>query len=102
MKLSVAGCAAAFAAVWGGGVLACGLINLASPSYGRDVLKALRSIYPGFRYSRTFVDVLVGTGYAVLDGAAGGAVYALLYNQFRDMAVSPRRSVSAPLVAVGK
>ena len=83
MRLSVKACAGACGAVWGGAVLLCGAINLASPAYGRSFLKVLRSVYPGFRYSRKISDVLVGTGYAVLDGATAGALYALLYNRFR-------------------
>jgi hypothetical protein len=84
MKLSVRACAGASAALWGGGVLACGLINLASPGYGQSFLKVLQSIYPGFHHSRTASDVLVGAGYAALDGAAAGALFALLYNGLQE------------------
>src|SRR5437868_1414135 len=83
MELSIKGTAFACGALWGGGVLFCGLINLLSPGYGSGFLKVLKSVYPGFRYSRTASDVLVGTGYAVLDGATAGALYALLYNRFQ-------------------
>jgi hypothetical protein len=41
----------------------------------------MSSVYPGFRYSRTLADVLVGAGYGFLDGAMAGALYAALYNQ---------------------
>jgi hypothetical protein len=66
--------------LWGGGVLLVGLINLAAPSYGSNFLHGVSSVYPGFHDSRTVPDVLVGTGYAVVDGAVGGYVFAVLYN----------------------
>jgi hypothetical protein len=83
-------------------VLAAGLINLAAPSYGREFLKALRSVYPGFRYSRTASDVLVGTGYALLDGAAAGALYAVAYNQFRETKPPALQSPRARLEAISQ
>jgi hypothetical protein len=81
MRLSVKALAYSSGLVWGGGVLACGLLNLASPRYARGFLKVLRSVYPGYKYSRTLPDVLVGASYAVLDGAAAGALFGVLYNQ---------------------
>jgi hypothetical protein len=59
-----------------------GLINLAVPSYGAAFLQGVSSIYPGFHNSRHFLDVLVGTGYALFDGAVGGVLFAWLYNFF--------------------
>ena len=73
MKLSVKSLAIVSALLWGGGVLFVGLVNLAAPSYGAAFLQCVSSVYPGFHNSRTFVDVLVGTGYALFDGAAGGS-----------------------------
>ena len=102
MRLSVRGCAAAFGALWGGAVLATGLINLAAPSYAREFLKALRSVYPGFRYSRTASDVLVGAGYAILDGAAAGALYAVAYNRFRERNPPALESQRARLEAISQ
>jgi len=82
MKLSVKSLAIVSALLWGGGVLFVGLVNLAAPSYGTAFLQCVSSIYPGFHNSRNFLDVLVGTGYALFDGAVGGALFGWLYNSF--------------------
>jgi hypothetical protein len=82
MKLSVKSLAIVSALLWGGGVLFVGLVNLAAPSYGAAFLQCVSSVYPGFHNSRTLVDVLVGTGYALFDGAVGGALFGWLYNSF--------------------
>ena len=36
----------------------------------------------GFHASRTVLDVLVGTGYGIVDGGVGGYSFAALYNLF--------------------
>ena len=48
-------------------MLFTGLINLAAPSYGVECLRLMSSVYPGFHFSRTFRDVLVGTGYGLVE-----------------------------------
>jgi len=80
MTLSVRSVAITAAVLWGGGVLFVALVNLVLPSYGSAFLHGVSSCYPGFHDSRHIIDVLIGTGYAVLDGAAGGALFAWLYN----------------------
>jgi len=82
MKLSLKGLAIAVALLCGGCIFVVGIVNLASPSYGMEFLKVVSSIYPGFKASGTFVDVLVGTGYGIVDGAIGGFLIAWLYNLF--------------------
>ena len=82
MKLSLKAMAIAIALLWGGCIFFFGVVNLAAPSYGMEVLRAASSIYPGFHASRTFADVLVGTGYALVDGGIGGFLIAWLYNLF--------------------
>ena len=84
MRLSVKAISIVSALLWGGGILFVGLIHLASPSYGAGFLDAISSIYPGFHGGRSFADALVGTGYALLDGAAGGFIFAWLYNLIGD------------------
>ena len=84
MKLSVKALAITSGLVWGGCILTCGLINLAAPAYAGRFLKLMSSVYPGFHNSRTLHDVLVGTGYGLVDGATGGALVAALYNQLTD------------------
>ena len=82
MKLSIKGMTIAIALLCGGCVFVIGVMNLVSQSYGMEFLKVISSIYPGFHASRTFVDVLVGTGYGIVDGAIGGFLLAWLYNLF--------------------
>ena len=81
MKLSIKATAASSALVWGGAVLTVGLANLIRPRYGKEFLQLLASIYPGYHARRTIGDVVVGSGYAVVDGAVGGALCAWLYNR---------------------
>ena len=75
----------------------CGIINLAVPTYGRGFLKMLRSLYPGFHFSRTVPDVLVGTGYALLDGATTGALFAVVYNSVGERNETTRAVAPASL-----
>ena len=80
MKLSVCALATAAALIWGGVILLVGVANLIWPPYGQALLELIASIYPGYHASGSIGDVLVGTLYAMLDGALGGLIFALLYN----------------------
>ncbi|MEE2669356.1 MAG: hypothetical protein VYD78_05075 [Gemmatimonadota bacterium] len=79
--LSVRGLTLTSAIVWGGLVLLMGLANSAWPPYGEPFLGILRSIYPGYGSTAGFGAIIVGTIYAALDGAIGGAIFAWLYNK---------------------
>jgi hypothetical protein len=80
MRLSLKALAVTSAIIWGGCVLGVGLVNLAAPTYGTAFLQMASSIYPGFHNSRSLVDVLVGTGYGVVDGGFGGLIFGWVYN----------------------
>ncbi|MFQ5520381.1 MAG: hypothetical protein ACE5FK_03185 [Candidatus Methylomirabilia bacterium] len=83
MKLSVKGMAITLAIVWG--ILAMFLTSLANliwPDYGRAFLEVMASVYPGYKATASFGQVIIATLYAVLDGAVAGAVFAWLYNRF--------------------
>jgi hypothetical protein len=82
MRLSVKGLAMASGILWAACIFVVGIVNLAIPSYGVTFLQGMSSIYPGFHNSRRFLDVLVGSGYGLVDGAIGGLVFAWLYNVF--------------------
>ena len=86
MQLSAKALAIAVAILWAGGILCVGLVNLAAPSYGASFLQAISSIYPGFHNTRHFLDVLVGTGYGLVDGGIGGLIFAWIYNCFASRA----------------
>lgn len=80
MKLSIRGITCSLALIWGGAVLCTGLVHLAYPGYASSFLNGVSSIYPGFHGARSFADVIVGTLYALLDGAVGGLIFGWLYN----------------------
>ncbi len=82
MRLSVKALTITSAVFWGGCILLLGLVNLAVPSYGASFLHGISSVYPGFHASHTVVDVLVGTGYGLVDGALAGLFFGWLYNLF--------------------
>ena len=82
MKLSVKGLTLAGAIAWALGMLVVGILNLIWPGYGGEFLRVMASLYPGYKASGTFIDVIVGMLYALVDGAICGFVFALLYNAF--------------------
>jgi hypothetical protein len=80
MKLSVIGLACAFAVVWGAACFLTGVGNLISQTYGREFLLLLSSIYPGYKATASFGQVIIGTTYGIVDAGIAGAVFAWLYN----------------------
>ena len=83
MRLSTKALAIAAALLWGvGGMFLTGLTNLISPPFGEHFLLTMSSVYPGYHATRTLADVLVGTGYGLVDGGVCGLLFAWLYNTF--------------------
>ena len=80
MRLSLKGMAIAAGLLWGGAILFLGLINFVWPTYGVNFLQAISSVYPWFHASRSFVDIVIGTTDALIDGAIAGLLFAWLYN----------------------
>lgn len=80
MKFNIGALALAVGLFWGGAILLVGVSNLIWPGYGRAFLLLVASIYPGYSGGTSFGQVLIGTGYGLVDGAIGGAVFAWLYN----------------------
>jgi hypothetical protein len=91
MKLSIKGLTLAGGIVWALCLLVVGILNLIWPGYGVEFLKIMASLYPGFKASGTFIDVIVGMLYALVDGAICGFVFALLYNAFVGAAPKGKR-----------
>ena len=79
MRFSIKGLAVALGLAWGGGVFLTGVAHQLWPSYGVAFLEFAASIYPGYHLGG-FGQVIIGTLYALLDGAVSGAVVAWLYN----------------------
>jgi uncharacterized membrane protein len=79
MRLSPKSLAVALALVWGGGVFLVGVAHQLWPGYGTTFLDLVASIYPGYHVAG-FGETVIGTLYALLDGAVGGALLAWIYN----------------------
>ncbi|MEZ4601195.1 MAG: hypothetical protein R2940_15505 [Syntrophotaleaceae bacterium] len=80
MRLNVAALAVTAALVWSLSVFLVGISNLLWPPYGQAFLELAASIYPGYHAEANFGSVIVGTLYALVDGAVVGAVFAWIYN----------------------
>ena len=102
MRFSVKGLAVAGGIGWGGSVLLVGLLNLVWPSYGVAFLDLASSIYPGYESMSGFGGVIVGTLYALVDGAIAGAIFAWLYNMAAVPGTSVGNSPEVASTAVGK
>ncbi len=96
MKMNLRAIAVTSGLLWGGAVLTVGLANIVKPGYGKRFLEVVASIYPGYHARPNVKDVAVGTAYAVLDGAVGGAVFSAVYNR---MLREPRLKGSSPRAA---
>jgi hypothetical protein len=60
--------------------------------YGGEFLRVMASLYPGYKASGTFIDVIVGMLYALVDGVLSWFVIALLYNVFVGKAPKRRKN----------
>lgn len=80
MKLSVKSLAITAGIVWGAAFFLTGIAHLIWPGYGTVMLELADSLYPGYHVGG-FGSVIVGTLYAILDGAVVGALFAWLYNR---------------------
>lgn len=80
MKLSIKGLALTSGIMWGAVMLLVGLGHVMW-NYGAGFLQVMDSLYPGYTYGGGIGSVLVGTIYALVDGAICGAVFAYLYNK---------------------
>ena len=82
MTLNLKALMIAFAILWAGVVLMVGLANLIWPGYGKAFLQMMASVYPGYKASGSFGDMIAGSLYALVDGAIMGLVLGWLYNLF--------------------
>ena len=80
MKLSVKGLMVAAGFVWALTFFVVAYANLQWPPYGKAFLDLMSSIYPGYKTAQGLQGVLVGTGYALVDGAIAGMLFGWLYN----------------------
>lgn len=82
MKLSVKTLVYASAILWGLCFLLVSLANLLWFPYGLTFLEVMSSVYPRYHTAAIVGSVIVGTLYAILDGAIGGALFGWIYNCF--------------------
>ena len=68
--------------IWALAIFLVGIVNLIWTGYGYAFLEVIASLYPGFNAEGSFGDVIIGTLYALVDGAACGFVFGLVYNLF--------------------
>jgi hypothetical protein len=84
MKLSIKGMALAGCILWGVSFLFVALGHLATGGYGFYFLQIFGSLYPGYYAVATIGNVLIGTFWALVDGALAGAIFGWLYNMFAN------------------
>lgn len=82
MRLSIRSLAIACAILWGGCVLLLGIANAIWSGYAVTFLQVVDSIYPGYHAGGGLWSVIVGTLYAILDGAIAGLLFGWIYNRF--------------------
>ena len=80
MRLSLRALGIASGLLWGGGTLVCAIAHAFWPPYGAAFLALLASIYPGYHPDTGLGSILVGTVYALVDGALAGVAFGFLYN----------------------
>ncbi len=80
MKLNIKAFMLTCAILWAAAIFITGIANLIWSGYGAAFLQIMASVYPGYDASNTIGSVIVGTLYAVVDGAIAGLVFAWLYN----------------------
>ncbi len=80
MRFCVRTTALTFGILWAVAFFLMALSNQVWPGYGVAFLDLMDSVYPGYAPGG-FGSVIMGSLYAVVDGAIGGAVFAWLYNR---------------------
>ena len=93
MTLNVKAMAIAMALIWG--ILAMfltGLANLIWQGYAQPFLDLMASVYPGYKATPSFGQVIIGTLYGLVDGAVGGALFAWLYNCIVSKSAKPAKA----------
>ncbi|MGB7212401.1 MAG: hypothetical protein WBC97_07185 [Gemmatimonadales bacterium] len=79
MSLNTKALAIAFGLAWAIGVFGVGLAHLIWPGYGGAFLDVVSSVYPGYHVGG-FGSVIIGTLYALVDGAVCAAIIGWVYN----------------------
>ena len=89
MKLDLKAITLTSGILWAALILLTGIMNLVWTGYGEAFLKIMASLYPGFNANGSLGDVVIGTVYALFDGAACGFVFGWVYNIFAGKKSAP-------------
>jgi len=82
MKLNLKALILASGILWALAIFLTGLGNLICAGYGDTFLQVIASVYPGYHATRSLGDVIVGSMYALFDGAVCGLIFGWVYNLF--------------------
>jgi hypothetical protein len=82
MKLDVKAFAVTAGIFWAAAIGLTGIGNLIWCGYGSAFLQIFASLYPGYQATGTVGDLIVGTLYALVDGAVMGLIFVCIYNAF--------------------
>jgi hypothetical protein len=80
MRLNVIALTITTGLLWGAAVLLTTVANAIWPPYGQAFLDLAASIYPGYNAGPTIGQIIIGTIYALVDGAVGGLLFGWIYN----------------------
>lgn len=80
MRFNIIALAITTGLFWGAAILLVSLANLIWPGYGVALLDIAASVYPGYEVGTGIGSVIVGSLYALVDGAVAGGIFAWLYN----------------------
>ena len=81
MRLNVRAMALTIGILWAFAFFLIAAGQQAWPTYGVAFLEVMDGLYPGYAPGG-FGSVIVGSLYALVDGAIGGGIFAWVYNRF--------------------
>ena len=82
MKLNIKALGLTAGIFWGASILFVALVGMMMEGFGKEFLEVVASIYPGYDATGGIGQAMIGTGYGLVDGFIGGAIFAWVYNLF--------------------
>lgn len=90
VRLHVRALMFSFALLWGIAFFLTGLANMIWSGYAQEFLDIVASVYPGYDANGLFGDLVIGTVYALFDGAVGGLLFGWFYNMIAGREIPGR------------
>ncbi len=81
-QLNLIAYSAAFSIMWAAFIFCIGL-TAAYLNWGNGIVTAMSTLYLG--YDATLIGAIIGGIWALIDGAVGGAIFAVVYNYVAKM-----------------